>query len=76
MSKADINHKRVDVPTQLCDNSHSQLLASIVVKMLINDSCDLSYTLAKSFNFQLAGKNSYFLNSCAETKPQKSKEDL
>jgi len=39
--------------------------------MLINDSCDLSYSLAKSFDFQLAGKSSYFLNSCAETKNRK-----
>lgn len=39
--------------------------------MLINDSCDLSYTLAKSFDFQLAGKNSDFLNSCTETENRK-----
>lgn len=39
--------------------------------MLINDSRDLSCTLAKSFDLQLAGKNSYFLNSCTETKTRK-----
>lgn len=39
--------------------------------MLINDSCDLNYSLAKSFDFQLAGKTSFFLNSYTETKNRK-----
>lgn len=71
ISKANIDHTRVGIHTSLYDTPQSQLLASIVVKMLINDSCDLNYSLAKSFDFQLAGKTSFFLNSYTETKNRK-----
>lgn len=39
--------------------------------MLINETCDLSCSLALPFHFQLAGKNSYFLNNSTETKTRK-----
>lgn len=39
--------------------------------MLINETCDLSCSLALPFDFQLAGKNSYFLNNSTETKNRK-----